>query len=109
MDIYNNWGQGEPNDADGNEDCVILRRDNTLNDDKCDRKYPFICKKRLIDLDWNTLCDIPDQGKIRFHTKNPLLVITVPIIFLQAILIRSSTYIIIISGVKRPLLDKGPS
>ncbi|XP_073943839.1 uncharacterized protein isoform X1 [Choristoneura fumiferana] len=64
LDIYNNWGQGEPNDADGNEDCVILRRDNTLNDDKCDRKYPFICKKSLLYLDWNTLCDIPDPSYV---------------------------------------------
>lgn len=62
-DVYNNWGPGEPNDANGNEDCVILRRGGTLNDDKCFAKYPFICKKSLASLEWNQECNIPNLGK----------------------------------------------
>ncbi|XP_047527581.1 C-type mannose receptor 2-like isoform X1 [Vanessa atalanta] len=61
-DVYDRWGPGEPNDAGGVEGCVILRRDGTLNDDQCDKKYPFICKKSLSTLEWNVYCDIPDQG-----------------------------------------------
>ncbi|CAB3254834.1 unnamed protein product [Arctia plantaginis] len=59
-DVYNNWGPGEPNDANGNEDCVILRRDGTLNDDRCFAKYPFICKKSLVSLEWNQECNMPN-------------------------------------------------
>ncbi|CAH0721768.1 unnamed protein product, partial [Brenthis ino] len=60
--VYNRWGPGEPNDAGGEEGCVILRRDGTLNDDNCERKYPFICKKTLSTLEWNVYCDIPDMS-----------------------------------------------
>lgn len=62
LDVFSNWGPGEPNDANNVEDCVIWRRDNSLNDDRCDKKFPFICKKSLLDLDWNTLCDMPDTS-----------------------------------------------
>ncbi|CAG4989006.1 unnamed protein product [Parnassius apollo] len=57
--VYNKWGPGEPNDAGGDEDCVILRRDGTLNDDKCSKIYPFICKKTLASLKWNEQCNVP--------------------------------------------------
>lgn len=59
-DVYDNWGAGEPNDADGAEDCVILRRDGTLNDVTCHKKNPFICKKSLLSLEWNQQCDMPN-------------------------------------------------
>jgi hypothetical protein len=44
------WNEGEPNNLDGNEDCVHLRSDGTWNDDDCegegeedDQKY-YICR-----------------------------------------------------------------
>nr|UEP64337.1 teratocyte lectin c-type domain [Cotesia flavipes] len=78
VDVYNKWDAGEPNDLDGNEDCVNLRRNGFLNDDKCDKKYPFICKKKRSMLEWNQFCYIPNMdynynenlGKCyKFHLK----------------------------------------
>ncbi|XP_011564302.3 uncharacterized protein LOC105394158 isoform X1 [Plutella xylostella] len=67
-DVYSVWGPGEPNDVNGVEDCVILRRDGTINDDACDKKYPFICKKTLLSLEWNFLCDMPDKSYLYDNT-----------------------------------------
>ncbi|KPI91592.1 Hemolymph lipopolysaccharide-binding protein [Papilio xuthus] len=61
-DVYNVWGPGEPNDNNGEENCVILRRDGTLNDEKCSNRYPFICKKTLQSLKWNEECNTPYLG-----------------------------------------------
>ncbi|KAJ8722606.1 hypothetical protein PYW07_003792 [Mythimna separata] len=63
-DVYNYWAAGEPNDAGGVEDCVILKRDGTYNDFSCDRKTPFICKKSLLSLEWNQACNIPNLDYI---------------------------------------------
>ncbi|CAH0604796.1 unnamed protein product [Chrysodeixis includens] len=74
-EVYHNWAPGEPNDNGGFEDCVIMRRDGTLNDVKCE-KHSFICKKKLQFLEWNTKCNMPnpdykfikDVGKCyKFH------------------------------------------
>ncbi|CAH2073666.1 unnamed protein product, partial [Iphiclides podalirius] len=59
-DVYGNWAPGEPNNSNGNEDCLVLNLDGTLNDDQCNKRYPFICKKTLASLKWNTLCNVPD-------------------------------------------------
>ncbi|XP_023935049.1 macrophage mannose receptor 1 isoform X2 [Bicyclus anynana] len=61
-DVYDRWGPGEPNNAGGVEGCVILRRDGTLNDENCAKKFPFVCKKTLESLDWNNYCNIPDTA-----------------------------------------------
>ncbi|CAH2073664.1 unnamed protein product, partial [Iphiclides podalirius] len=58
-DVYNRWGPGEPNDKNGDEDCVILRTDGSYNDDKCSKKFAFICKKTLASLKWNEECNVP--------------------------------------------------
>ncbi|CAB3234687.1 unnamed protein product [Arctia plantaginis] len=59
-DVYHNWSPGEPNDADGNEDCVIMRQDGTYNDIPCFISKPFICKKSLVSLEWNKECNMPN-------------------------------------------------
>ena len=39
-----NWRSGEPNDSNGNEDCLLLCRDKRWNDYNCDRSLPYICE-----------------------------------------------------------------
>ncbi|XP_014370346.2 macrophage mannose receptor 1-like [Papilio machaon] len=59
-DVYNNWAQGEPNNSDGNEHCLTMTLNGTLNDDRCDKKYPFICKQNQASIKWNDFCNVPD-------------------------------------------------
>ncbi|KAJ0180626.1 hypothetical protein K1T71_004030 [Dendrolimus kikuchii] len=64
-DVYNKWAPWEPNDAGGVEDCVVLSKlDGTLNDDNCDKKLNFICKKTLVSLEWHDKCSLPDTNYI---------------------------------------------
>ncbi|XP_077993136.1 lymphocyte antigen 75-like [Glandiceps talaboti] len=44
---YENWEVGEPNDFNGEEECVNIyaHSDGTWNDINCGDKLPFICKK----------------------------------------------------------------
>lgn len=62
-EVYSQWWPGEPNDADGNEDCVQLNLEGNINDCSCDKKSKFICKKSLISLEWNHHCNISNIGK----------------------------------------------
>lgn len=40
------WQDGEPNDADGEEDCVELSRDaSAWNDVPCRKAFPWVCEK----------------------------------------------------------------
>ncbi|CAD7923554.1 unnamed protein product [Amoebophrya sp. A120] len=45
-----NWAPGEPNDWGGKEDCAVLRKDNTWNDDNCQNIKSgdrfFVCSAR---------------------------------------------------------------
>ena len=38
------WSVGEPNDANGGEDCVDMQFTGTINDDKCDYQKSSICE-----------------------------------------------------------------
>ncbi|KAI4896350.1 hypothetical protein NFI96_021815 [Prochilodus magdalenae] len=41
---YLNWSDGEPNNANHNKACVVMKKDNgTWNDESCDTTYPFVC------------------------------------------------------------------
>ena len=45
---YNNWIRGEPNDNSGTENCVEMRADDGLwNDKSCNQRNPFICEHPL--------------------------------------------------------------
>jgi len=49
---YLKWHSNEPNDRDGNENCVeLLRLDNkyALNDNNCGHKFNFICEKNNLE------------------------------------------------------------
>lgn len=46
--VYVNWAPNEPNNAMGNEDCVILaalNSNNNMNDEVCEKVTNFICEK----------------------------------------------------------------
>ncbi|RVE55020.1 hypothetical protein evm_000439 [Chilo suppressalis] len=61
-DVYSKWRDGEPNNVNGQEHCVNLMTDGTLNDNKCDEKLSFICKKKRSMIKWNQFCNIPAIG-----------------------------------------------
>ncbi|XP_078393214.1 perlucin-like protein [Cetorhinus maximus] len=44
---FTRWGQGEPNNAEENENCAIIRRAN-WNDVRCTDQFRFICEKRAL-------------------------------------------------------------
>nr|XP_012323016.1 mannose-binding protein C isoform X1 [Aotus nancymaae] len=41
---YTNWNEGEPNNADSREDCVVLLRSGRWNDVPCSSPYLAICE-----------------------------------------------------------------
>jgi hypothetical protein len=62
-DTYSNWHTGEPNNANGSEDCVLLYfEDSTFNDYKCQSRENFICKKNTEGLTQNEQCYTYDKG-----------------------------------------------
>ena len=44
---FSNWNTGEPNNSNGNEDCVHIYggHRNKWNDKNCAHRLPFICEK----------------------------------------------------------------
>lgn len=43
--VFTNWKPYEPNDANGNEDCVSLCRDGQWNDNICNKTFNIICER----------------------------------------------------------------
>ena len=41
---YSNWGKNEPNNENGNEECVELLHSTEWNDNKCENERSFICE-----------------------------------------------------------------
>ena len=41
------WGTGEPNDVNGNEDCVLYNVDQTWYDTTCATPFKFVCSKPI--------------------------------------------------------------
>ncbi len=53
---YAHWADGEPNDADGSEDCAHLWPEGTWNDRPCDGELAFVCE----DVPWRDPADPGD-------------------------------------------------
>ncbi|XP_045190001.2 perlucin-like [Mercenaria mercenaria] len=49
---YTNWKDGEPNNANGGEDCLTITFSDSFrwNDNNCNNKFNFVCEKRGQDL-----------------------------------------------------------
>ncbi|XP_050558947.1 C-type mannose receptor 2 isoform X7 [Spodoptera frugiperda] len=62
-DVYNKWSPGEPNNNNGEEDCVVLVLENGLfNDGNCNTTEYFVCKKLLYSVRRNSGCNMPNSG-----------------------------------------------
>ncbi|KAJ8722639.1 hypothetical protein PYW07_003819 [Mythimna separata] len=77
-EVYHKWQPGQPDDEEKKQDCAVLTKKGDMDDDNCDTKYGFICKKSLQSLEWDYKCDLPEYtfnkniGKCyKLHT-NPL-------------------------------------
>ncbi|XP_026013632.1 ladderlectin-like [Astatotilapia calliptera] len=46
---FTQWCQGEPNNAGGNEHCLMVNSSGSKcwNDGRCDSQYPFICVRAI--------------------------------------------------------------
>ncbi|XP_072943532.1 macrophage mannose receptor 1-like [Epargyreus clarus] len=53
---YNIWNAGEPNNIGGREECLTMNDNGELNDENCDKTYPFICKASVVS--WNEGCRV---------------------------------------------------
>ncbi|XP_072943531.1 uncharacterized protein [Epargyreus clarus] len=60
--VYENWAFNEPDNAEGNEGCVVMQQDGTLKDESCINKYRSICKKTVDTVSWNDECHLPYMG-----------------------------------------------
>merc|ERR1712200_401079 len=48
--LWENWRNGEPNNQNGNEDCVELHTSNIWNDIPCSVEKEAICQKTKVDV-----------------------------------------------------------
>ena len=44
---FTNWRRNQPNNAGGNQHCVVVRHDGFWDDVKCSRLLPFVCQKQF--------------------------------------------------------------
>ena len=42
---FTNWANGEPNNGQTDENCVVIRQDGTWNDGQCHLYIRYICEK----------------------------------------------------------------
>lgn len=47
---FTDWASGEPNNADGDENCVDLSHENGFkwNDNSCDVEHRFVCEEDVL-------------------------------------------------------------
>lgn len=44
---FTNWNPTEPNNSNGNEDCVVLCHDGRWNDNNCNKTFNIICERYI--------------------------------------------------------------
>ncbi|XP_052695027.1 versican core protein-like [Crassostrea angulata] len=44
---FTNWDSGNPDNYNGNEDCIEMRHDGIWNDRRCDHRTLFVCEKDI--------------------------------------------------------------
>lgn len=69
-EVYSRWYKSQPENLGGNENCVHMDLQRSMNDYKCDSKAHFICKKSNRLLEQNNNCTLPDLGKSFFFILN---------------------------------------
>lgn len=52
---YENWNTGEPNNMEGEENCVEMYLFGKWNDIRCINRLPYICKKRACKFNQSTI------------------------------------------------------
>lgn len=57
------WAEGNPDNNDGLEHCVVMTREGLLEDRPCSDIYPFVCKILGNETKYNEACDNYDMGK----------------------------------------------
>ncbi|KAJ8722474.1 hypothetical protein PYW07_003654 [Mythimna separata] len=63
-EVYSRWQRFQPDNHQGNEDCVHMDLIGTMNDYRCDSNAKFICKKTLESLEWDYNCNMPNSNYI---------------------------------------------
>ncbi|XP_052747533.1 secretory phospholipase A2 receptor-like, partial [Bicyclus anynana] len=51
------WAEGQPDNLNGSEHCVVMTREGLLDDRPCTDIYPFVCKILGNDTKYNDACD----------------------------------------------------
>ena len=59
---WNNWGDGEPNDYDKNEDCAHIRTNGEWNDDQCTKGFHYICQVPIEEMKTECSVDPPPEN-----------------------------------------------
>ena len=46
--IFENWEKDQPNNGNGGEDCVVMRKSGRWDDVDCTREEAFVCEHSVI-------------------------------------------------------------
>ncbi|KAM3967575.1 secretory phospholipase A2 receptor [Aphomia sociella] len=60
LDLF--WDQGQPDNLNGTEHCVVLTREGLFDDKPCDDIFPFVCKILADNIKHNDDCNNYDLG-----------------------------------------------
>ncbi|CAK1601911.1 unnamed protein product [Parnassius mnemosyne] len=58
------WADGQPDNRNTTEDCVVMTREGLFDDRPCNDIYPFVCKILGNESKYNQKCDGFDVGEL---------------------------------------------